>query len=427
MPQTRAGGAFLTDLKQQLLQWVESDRERLIAFLQEFIRCRNPNPPGDTLSGAAFVRRFLDEAGLPYKVVAPKVQMPNLIATTECGQPGRHLVLNGHIDVFPVGPESGWTQDPWGGALVDGRIYGRGACDMKCGTTASIFTYAYLNRIRDRLKGRLTLTVVSDEETFGEWGTRYLMEHNREEVLGDCCLNGEPSSPYTVRFGEKGMLWMTFRVSTPGGHGAYPHLAPNAIEIAAEVMGELKALRRTPVREDPGLAAALDESADAIDEALGKGAARVVREVTVNFGVIRGGAKVNMIAADCAFEVDIRIPNGVSREAVIAEAVRIASRHPEVTCEVMGGNEPNWRAPEHEMMEHVRENARLLSNKVPAKVISLGGTDARLWRMRGVPAVVYGPSPTGMGGVDEHVTVDEFMHVVKSHLLSAYDYLSTAG
>ena len=79
--------------------------------------------------------------------------------------PGRHLVLNGHIDVFPVADATArdWSRDPWGGQIVDGKIYGRGVADMKAGTTASIFTYAYLHSVKAGLKGRLTLTAVSDE------------------------------------------------------------------------------------------------------------------------------------------------------------------------------------------------------------------------------------------------------------------------
>ena len=103
-------------------------------------------------------------------MIAPNEAMPNIVATFKARKPGRHLALNGHIDVFPVGAGAGWTQQPWGGELVDGRIYGRGACDMKAGTSASIFTYVFLHRIRERLKGRLTMTAVSDEETFGPWG-----------------------------------------------------------------------------------------------------------------------------------------------------------------------------------------------------------------------------------------------------------------
>jgi succinyl-diaminopimelate desuccinylase len=129
--------------------------------------------------------------------------------------------------VSPVGDGEGWTQDPWGGALVDGSIYGRGACDMKCGTTASIFTFLYLHSLREELHWRLTLSAVSDEETFGPWGARYLAEHH-PEVFGDCCLNDEPSSPWTLRFGEKGPLRLEFTVRTRGAHGAYTHLSKSA-------------------------------------------------------------------------------------------------------------------------------------------------------------------------------------------------------
>ena len=165
--------------KQRLLQRIDADKETLIDFLRGFIRCKSPNPPGDTRAVAAYVRKFLDGHGLAPRVIAPNAIMPNIVASFEAGPPGRHLALNGHIDVFPVGDGAGWSRDPWGGELVDGKIYGRGACDMKCGTTASIFTFLYLGEIRDRLHGRLTLSAVSDEETFGPWGARYLSSITR--------------------------------------------------------------------------------------------------------------------------------------------------------------------------------------------------------------------------------------------------------
>src|SRR5678815_3516622 len=95
------------------------------------------------------------------------------------------------------------------------------------------------SRIKNRLKGRLTLTAVSDEETFGPYGARYLMEHH-PEVHGDALLNGEPSSPLTIRFGEKGPLWLRFTVRTPGAHGAYTHLTPSATKIAARMILDLE-------------------------------------------------------------------------------------------------------------------------------------------------------------------------------------------
>ncbi len=172
---------------------IEREAARILDFYRGFIRARSPNPPGDTREAASFICRFLESEKVPFRVVAPMIEMPNVVAFFDGSAPGRHLVLNGHIDVFPVGEATGWSVDPWGGELIDGRVFGRGACDMKAGTTASIFAYLLLHRMRTRLNGRLTLTAVSDEETFGPWGARYLLEH-LPEVRGDAMLNGEPRS-----------------------------------------------------------------------------------------------------------------------------------------------------------------------------------------------------------------------------------------
>ena len=137
----------MSDTRQALLQRIDADRDRLVTFLQDFTRIDTSNPPGDTRAGAAFIGAFLDAARLPYRRIAPQEAMPNLVATTRFDRPGRHLVLNGHIDVFPIGDRAEWTRDPLSGDVVDGRLHGRGTVDMKCGTTASIFTYAYLSQL----------------------------------------------------------------------------------------------------------------------------------------------------------------------------------------------------------------------------------------------------------------------------------------
>ncbi len=232
----------MDDTKHQLMAWVDDDRDRLVTFLSQFVQAKSPNPPGDTRQAAAHITGFLDAVGIPYRVIDPKPEFPNIVASFEGGTPGKHLVLNGHIDCFPVGEHETWTYGgPWSGAIVDDKIWGRGVADMKCGTTASIFAFAYLYRIRDQLSGKLTLTAVSDEETFGPWGTRYLMEHH-PEVHGDCCLNGEPSSPFSIRFGEKGPLWLKFTVRTAGAHGAYTHVSESASKIGAKLVLDLERL-----------------------------------------------------------------------------------------------------------------------------------------------------------------------------------------
>jgi len=409
--------------KQTLLSWIDRDRQLLLDFFQTFVRCRTPNPPGDTTSAARHVRAILDANELCYRIIAPQGTMPNIVATFDAGSPGRHLALNGHMDVFPVEDEHVWSQPPWSGDLVDGKIYGRGSADMKCGSTASIFTYIYLSRIREQLKGKLTLVLVSDEETFGPWGARYLSEHH-PEVFGDCCLNGEPSGMSTLRFGEKGPLWLRFNVRTRGAHGAYTHASRSANRIATEIIGELIKLSDLPVPDLGNLEAYITSAGTQIDAEYGVGAAEIVRRVTVNPGLIQGGVKVNMVSAECTFEVDFRVPNGLTDEDILRRVRAIVEPYPEVTHEVIISEAPAWTAPDTEMANHVRENAKALSGIDPVPIISLGATDARLWRYKDLPSIIFGPAPRGMGSYDEHVPLEEFFHVVKCHVLSAFDYLN---
>lgn len=409
--------------KQQLLDRIDADRELLINYVREWIRIPSPNPPGDTRAAARHVTALLEARGVPYRIIAPEETMPNIVATFDCGKPGRHLALNGHIDVFPTGDGAGWTKDPLGGELIDGRIYGRGACDMKSGTTASIFTFLYLHELKDQLYGRLTLSAVSDEETFGPWGARYLFEHH-PEIIGDCCLNAEPSGRSTFRFGEKGPLWLRFTVRTHGAHGAYIHRSASATSIASKVIGELERFTELPPTEVGNLTALLDAAAQTVDKEWGAGASRNLRRITVNPGVVQGGVKVNMVAAECVFEVDIRLPNGFDDAEIRREVDAIVARYPEVSYEQILYNPPSWTPPDTEMAELVRTNAKAVSGVEPFPVLSLGGTDARLWRYKDVPSIVFGPSPIEMGGVDEYVEVEEFLDVVRTHVLSAYDYLS---
>jgi succinyl-diaminopimelate desuccinylase len=413
----------LPDTKDALLAGIERDRDRLVEFLSGFVRARSPNPPGDTLAAAAHVRKLLDAEGIDYKIVDPQPTMPNIVATFDGAKPGPHLVLNGHIDVFPVGQEK-WQHDPWGGIVADGKIWGRGASDMKCGTSCSIWTFIYLHRIRDRLKGRLTLTAVSDEETFGPWGARYLIEHHPDEVLGDCCLNGEPSGSETIRFGERGLLWLAVTVKTRGAHGAYVHLSKSASRIAAEIVGELAAIEKIRAPVSHNFAPLMEAARVEMDRALGAGATDIVNRVTLNVGKMDAGLKVNMIPAECRLELDIRLPLGVERETVMREVNAIVARHPEASVEEINHTAGYWCDPHGTMIGFMQNNVQKMTGQRPKPIVSLGGTDARLWRKAGVPAYVYGPVPSGMGGADEHVEIEEFLHVMRTHVLSAYDYLT---
>lgn len=410
--------------KELLLKWIEEDRDTLIDFLSHFIQRKSPNPPGDTREAAAHVCRFLDHHNLPYHIISPNPEMPNIVASFTGKTSGNHLVLNGHMDVFPVDEQEVWSHGPWSGAVIDSKIFGRGACDMKCGTTASIFTFHYLHRLRHALKGRLTLTAVSDEETFGPWGTRYLMEHHPLEILGDCCLNGEPSSPYTIRFGERGMLWLSLTIATRGAHGAYPHMSQSANKLAAKIIDDLETLTEIQIQPPENVRPFLGGNSEWIDQAIGEGASAIMGKVTVNIGTLHGGLKINMIPNKCAIGVDIRLPLGTERGQLMEQINKMLACHPNVAVQEINFTPPLWCEPETSMTGFLRANVKKLKGFEPQLTISLGGTDARLWRLRNVPAYVYGPSPHTMGACNEYVDVKEFIDVVKVHALSAYDYLT---
>lgn len=411
----------MTDQKQILLRWIEEDHDKLVNFLSHLIQAKSPNPPGDTRAAATYIRQFLDEETLPYKIVAPQEDRPNIIGSFECGGPGRHLVLNGHIDVFPVENKEEWIYDPWSGKVADGRIYGRGAADMKCGMASLIFAFLYLHRIRDQIKGRLTLTCVSDEESFGPWGARYLIEHN-PEVLGDCFLSGD--GPEGIVFGQKGLIWLTFTIHTRGCHGAYTHLSPNAIKIAAQLITDFETLAEINVQAPKNIESTLCRNAQFMDKSQGKGAADIVQKVTINIGTIQGGLKLNMIPGTCNMDVDIRLPIGLEKEHIMAEVKKIVMRYPGVSFEEICYTPPCWSDPNGEMVRIIQANIKALTGVSLEPVISLGGTDARLWNFRKIPAYLYAPVRGNMAAANEHVEIEELIKLVKIHVLSAYDYLT---
>jgi succinyl-diaminopimelate desuccinylase len=412
----------MTDMRAQIIDWIEEDRGVFLDFLGGFTRAKSPNPPGDTREAGALVERFLSDRQLPFRIIAPNPEMPNYVGNFQGSRPGRHVVFNGHIDVFPLGDAGVWTEDPWGGAIKDGRMYGRGVNDMKAGTTTVMFAFMYLHRLREHLPGQVTMTAVSDEETFGPDGARYLVA-NHPEVHGDVCLSTEPTGIHSVRFAEKGPLWLRFTVSTPGAHGAYPHKSANANEIAARLILALGAVRDMPVESPEQIVRALDGAEEVIDKVASPGAAAILQKVTLNIGTVNGGVKQNMLPGTCVVTADIRVPMGVSPDTLIDKAREIASAFPEVKMEVVGRQEPLWSDPNHEMCQLLQKNVEELAGFWPPAIVSLPGTDARLWRGLGIPAFVYGITPFNVAMADEYVDIDEVFHVLKAHTLSAFDYL----
>ena len=416
----------MSGVRETILGWIEQDRDKLVDFLSQFVRVPSPNPPGDTRAGAAFLHEQLAAHGVPVEYRTAKPEWPNVVGTFNGRGGGPHLVLNGHIDVFPAGPAEAWSRDPWSGAVEGGKVHGRGVVDMKCGTAASVWTYIYLHRLRERLAGRLTLTCVSDEETGGTWGAKWLIDEFPDEFRGDCVLNGEPSTPGMVRFGEKGTLRLVFEIDTPGAHGAYTHISKNVIKIASDLIQDLYRLEDLPVTQPEDIKRAIAASIPAIESALGRGGGDILNRFTVSAGVIQGGIKINMLPGHCRLEVDIRLPVCTTHAQVMAEIEAILARYPEVRLTPVWTHsaEPSACDPGHPMLRIVQATVKGLGLPEPVASVSLGATDMKHWRSRGVPGYVYGCTPNNMAKSDEWVAIDEYLHIVRTHAISAAEYLT---
>lgn len=426
--------------KQDLVRLVDDERDAHLAFLSSLIRVPSANPPGDTREAVKLVQSYLAHHNITCETIAPHAESPNLVSTlrgavdSSASQDHRNLIFNGHIDAFPLSSDESWERDPYSGDIADGSVHGRGVVDMKAGTVASCIAYRYINQFRSQLSGQCTLEVVSDEETGGKYGTKYLIEQDdrRDVWKGDCVLNAEPTGVDSIRFGEKGTLRMSFEVRAQGGNGAYIHSSEGAIRIAARLIQRLVRLEDLHGEGmDPDLERYLQRSdvRKTADEIMGRGAADSMLKPTVNIGTIKGGAKVNMIPSYCLFEADIRLPIGLKKETVLDEIDKIIRDFPGTTYEIQtaASNPSAASSIDHELLQLLQKNAEIVRRKKPLAICSMGGTDCKHFRYNNIPAYSYGPSPATMAEKDEKVSVEEFIETIKVHTLAAWDYLGGAS
>ena len=403
---------------------VESRSGELVELCRALVRIDSTNPPGDTTAMVEAVEGVLDAtSGIEHRRVVGRAPAVNLVARVRGAGPGRRLVLNGHLDTFPVG-EARWTHPPLGADLEDGRIYGRGACDMKAGVAALVLAFVTLAEFREAWNGELVLTLVGDEETGGRWGTQYLLA-NVEEAVGDAMLNADTGSPRVVRIGEKGNVWVELEATGVANHAAHVHLGRNAVDALVDALGAVRSLE--------GLAPSLPEAvertiaeAKAVSEAeSGEGEAETLRRITVNTGCIEGGIGVNTIPDRARALCDIRIPPGVTVQDVRAELAAAIDPRSDVSWRILECTEPSWTDPGEAIVRAARENAAAFTGRDVVVNLRAGFSDARFWRHAGVPSVVYGVAPHGMGGADEFATVEDLGAVFVVHTLAGFDYLTS--
>lgn len=394
----------------------------IAAWTLRLIQAASPNPPGDTRAAAETAASIIREAiPLAETTLHPASEtVVNLVARVRGAGPGRRIVFNGHLDTYPLGDRDAWTTNP-AGEMRDGRLYGRGGADMKGGIAASIAALAALAATRAHWQGEAVLTLAGDEESMGPLGTSWLMKHV-PHATGDAVIIGDAGSPRVLRFGEKGFLWVEIDASGIAAHGAHVHLGKNAIERLLTALDRVQALRNLPLQAQGIVTAAIDDSRSISEPLAGAGEAAVLNQVTVNIGRIQGGTSTNLVPTHAQAGVDIRLPVGVSVSAA-EQALAAALDLPGITYRVLRRFEPNYTDPSSILVRTCAAVAREVTGHTVAVNMRVGGSDSRWFRMTGIPTVVYGPTPHGMGGPDEWVDLAELDQVARVHALTAFDLL----
>jgi succinyl-diaminopimelate desuccinylase len=312
---------------------IDDATDEMVDFTSALIRIPTVNPPGDAyeacalvigerLASCGFAVEYLAaEGSAEHTVTHPRINVIGL----RRGQSMRPLVhLNGHFDVVPAG--AGWTMDPFSGLVRDGRIYGRGSCDMKAGITAAIYAAEAIRRAGVALNGSIEISGTVDEESGGFAGMAWLAQHGRLSAdKTDAVIITEPTNTDRVYIGHRGVYW--FEVTTRGriAHGCMPFLGVSAIEHMGVI---LESLRRE-------LMPALNARTTAMP-VKPEGA----RHATLNINGIAGGQPIDGIQTPCVADIcraifDRRFLVEEGFDATRAEIVALLERAAQETPDLL--------------------------------------------------------------------------------------------
>jgi acetylornithine deacetylase ArgE len=354
----------------------------LVELARSLVGFRTEIPPGNEEGCARYIHDFLadlhaERADLLLDRFEPG--RANLVARFGPDEPG--LLLGGHIDVVPAGDEAAWTRPPFEGAVKGGRLYGRGAADMKTGLAAILKAVEAASRGRMR-RGLLFVATAGEEVGFDGLKALYARRLIPEGAarLG---VMGEPTSLRPIR-GHKGLADFRITVRGRSGHASRPELGVNAIEKCATVIGAVSAWSR-------GLSKAPDTD-------LGCTIATPT--------VIRGGTKSNVIPDYCELIVDTRwvpkhgtafVKKGL--DGVVA-ALRKDDPALDARVELMYDS-PSLKLPRSHPAVRLAESISGLKSEVAPY-----GTEAALYAQHGIPSLVLGP-----GSLRQAHIIDEFVEL----------------
>ncbi len=376
--------------------------EELSRLAQDLVRI--PSVTGNEAEVAAFAEGWLRAAGMEVEIIESERGRPNIIATAG-GPDGPLYAFNGHIDTVPVPDEDAWTHPPFGAEIEEGRLYGRGAIDMKASCAAGMWAASRFAGSGD-LPGRVQVLLVVDEEKGGEAGSRVVAEAMGAGRLDrpDGILSGELSYLH-VRTAERGIFQFKVRFRGRAAHTARSRVdGVNA--IAAASRGIL----------------ALEHHIDRFHPAVGYPVLSVNR--------VEGGSAANQVPSSATILVDRRLVPGEGPEEVEAEIRGILDAIPDQTEDgrhipvgydlITSGEgiarvtEPNMTDPEHPFVKTLWDQAEEVLGRRPEAFTDWGGaTDARYFRKLGIPMVIFGPTGAGAHAPDEHVDLSSLAAVAE--------------
>jgi succinyl-diaminopimelate desuccinylase len=410
---------MLSELERRLIAAVDSDE--LVRLTQDLVRIDSVIRPetGNTEREAvwfvaAWIRR---ELGVEPVVEEVAPGRENVIVTVESAEPGPCLMLEGHTDVVSEGARERWTRDPFGAEIVDGKLYGRGSCDMKAGVAVALLTAKAFVTSGISWRGRIRLGLVCDEEGMMIGIKHFIRRGHADDV--DACLVAEPEENQLC-LSMKGAIRAKVLVTGRMAHGAMPLTGINPNTRLARVV---LAFERFEAGEKRRCGS---------DEFLGL--------PSVTFTVIQSPppgspAQLNVMPGEALAYVDIRTVPGQDHEAVRtalrAILAELAGDDPDFKASIdfiedrpvvaIGRDEPIVRAAAAAFADVTGREPRY--NGVPG---ATDGTFLSAWK--GIPCLVNGPGPRHVPHqADEYVDVAELVEAARVYVVAAHRYLAAAA
>ena len=385
-----------------------SEHEEAKRLLSKLVACNGINPPGKTSDAMQIVSNYLLKNGVNSKLYSSDPEKPNLVATVGNGI-GRHLILNAHLDTVQPGELQAWSVPLFKLTEKDGRLYGLGTGNMKAGAVAMVIAFLRLKNQQNLWKGKITLTLVSDECNFGEHGAAFLIKHLKKDLIGDFLICGEGPGDMNIAIAEKGLMWVKLSATGPVGQGMINEQGKSAPAILAKVLNKIDSLNRK-ISEPPY-------------EELNNKTNYHGKRITANIGKISGGEAFSPAVSRAEANVDFRIPPGLNRADITSYLSELCANKTIEWREVKGWD-PNWSSPNSRPALALSSAFTKVTGRQAVFVTRVPASDASRWRALDIPSVCFGPQPELVSGVDDYVNEKNFIDCVEVFTLASLKLLA---